>query len=71
MPSPSGFAVTIAAALIPAEEADKLLASLVELGAVDVKELAREDWESTGGWKALRPLQSRRLLQHLSRPTHS
>ena len=32
------------------------------LGAVDVEELTREDWESLPSWGALRPLQQRRLL---------
>lgn len=66
----SGFASMVTAARIPAGEADALLASLVHLGAVDVKELTEADWESTEGWGALRPLQKRRLLQYLFSPTH-
>ena len=33
------------------------------LGALDVNELTREDWERLPSWGALRPLQQRRLLE--------
>ena len=36
------------------------------LGAVDVEELTKEDWESLPSWGALKPLQQRRLLNSRS-----
>ena len=44
---------------------DKMLLGLEDMGAVDVKELDREDWEALEVWHSLRVLQKRRLLQFL------
>ena len=42
-----------------------LAKELETLGAVSTNELTTSDWESLEVWGSLRPLQKRRLLQHL------
>ena len=59
-----GFTSLVSAVCLPATMADELSSSLLDLGAVDVRELAVPDWESLACWPNLRPLQKRRLLQH-------
>ena len=45
-----------------------ILVGLEELGAVSVHELSIDDWAALGAWGVLKPLQRRRLLQHLGLP---
>lgn len=45
-----------------------ILVGLEELGAVSVHELSVDDWAALGAWGVLKPLQRRRLLQHLGLP---
>ncbi len=61
----TGFANLMRNAKIPPLAAAQLLQDVGAegLGAVDVNELTREDWESLPSWGALRPLQQRRLLE--------
>jgi hypothetical protein len=44
---------------------------LEQLGAVSVHELTVPDWAALSVWPALKPLQKRRLLQHLGLSSHS
>ena len=45
--------------------AEVLKAEVVELGAVDVRELARSDIEALAAWRGLREMERRRLLRAL------
>ena len=63
-----GFADLAAAVQLPPGAVKALGEDLEELGAVDVKELSDDDWQSLGVWATLRPLQKRRLLQFLRAP---
>ena len=49
----------------PREAAEALLAELVELGAVHVRELLAAEGVSLAAWSLLRPLERRRLLRWL------
>ena len=58
----AGFEDLMQRALVPAAIASEMLKDLGALGAVDVKELCVEDWETLPSWSTLRILQQRRLL---------
>ena len=63
-----GFKSLMDTARIPEPERSTLADELAELGAVDVTELLQSDWEGLAAWSGLRPLQQRRLLQHVIGP---
>ena len=42
-----------------------MVEDLEELGAINVKEPNRSQWESLAAWALLKPLQKARLLNHL------
>ena len=46
-------------------QADALLADVLAIGAVSVAEVFPADWAKLKSWAALRPLEKRRLLQHI------
>lgn len=50
---------------VPRDVAGSLRSGLSELGAISVSELTVEDWKSLEVWAVLRPLQQRRLLNHV------
>ena len=50
------------AAQVPTDVREALTRDVVAAGAVDVKELTRQDWENLESWQLLRPLQRRRVL---------
>ena len=50
---------------LPTGVAEGLLEDLEELGAVNVTEPSRGEWESLHFWSLLKPLQLKRMLQHL------
>ena len=60
-----GFQELVAAARLPESASGTLLEDLVAIGAVSVSELTTSDWECLRSWGVLRPLQKRRLLQHV------
>ena len=62
-----GFAALMAEARIPTAGARSLLQDMVALGAVDVTELTKSDWESLPSWGSLLLFEKRRLLSHISR----
>ena len=49
----------------PAPVVEVLIGGLESLGAADVRELTLSDWESLEAWTMMRPLQKRRLVQHV------
>ena len=49
----------------PRPVVEALVEDLEQLGAVDVSELAPTDWQALNVWSLLKPLQQRRVLQHL------
>ena len=63
-----GFKHLMEVARIPHPEQHALATDLEELGAADVAELMQSDWESLASWSRLKPLQQRRLLQHVIGP---
>ena len=62
-----GLQELLAATKLTDSAAKALLHDLEEFGASggSVQELSKEDWESLVVWGLLRPLQRRRLFQHL------
>ena len=60
-----GMDALVQEAQVPREAAEALLAELVELGAVHVRELSAGEWASLAAWSLLRPLERRRLLRWL------
>lgn len=50
---------------LPSSVASALQAELLELGAVDVRELPAAEWETLKAWALLKPLQQRRVLRWL------
>ena len=62
-----GLQELLAATKLTDSAAEALLQDLEEFGASggSVQELSKEDWESLVVWGLLRPLQRRRLFQHL------
>lgn len=60
-----GMDALVQEAQVPREAAEALLAELVELGAVHVRELPAAEWVSLAAWSLLRPLERRRLLRWL------
>lgn len=67
--SVDGFDTLCSQSKIPQHLAPKVEAELHALGATDVRELTLEDWHSLVSFKALKPLEARRLLASLSFPT--
>ena len=63
-----GFVKLMETARIPGPMQAALAQELQELGAVDVGELTADDWQGLVSWAALRPLQQRRILQHVVGP---
>ena len=61
-----GLAELLAAVMVRTEVSEAILEDLEGLGAVSVSELRLGDWESLNAWSLLRPLQKRRLLDHLA-----
>ena len=61
----AGYRETSQVARIPDAASQALLGDLMDLGAVDVKELVVEDWAYLPSWGQLRMLEKRRVLQHL------
>ena len=59
-----GFGHLVAVTFIPKTAADQVLQDLLNLGAVHVQELTRNDWAALPSFAALLPLQQRRLLFH-------
>jgi hypothetical protein len=53
-------------ARLPEQVCAAFVEDLEQLGAVAVAELSLTDWEALNAWALLRPLQVRRILQHLS-----
>ena len=60
-----GFKLLIETAQIPEQASNALLSDLEDIGAVDINELEQTDWDSLSSWASLRPLQQRRLKQHI------
>ena len=60
-----GMDALVQEAQVPREAAEALLAELVELGAVHVRELSAGEWASLAAWSLLGPLERRRLLRWL------
>ena len=56
-----GFVQTMALAKVLGSVVDGLLSDIIDLGAVHVDELFLSDWQALPSWKALRPLEARRL----------
>jgi hypothetical protein len=56
-----GFVQTMALAKVLGPVVDGLLSDIIDLGAVHVDELFLSDWQALPSWKALRPLEARRL----------
>ena len=52
-----GMDCLVQEAQVPREAAEALLAELVELGAVNVRELPAGEWASLAAWSLLRPLE--------------
>ena len=60
----AGFREMMAAVRAPSV-AEAILEDLETLGAARVSELTLSDWMALNSWSLLRPLQQRRLLQHV------
>ena len=60
-----GFAELMALAVVPPCTACALHRDLANLGAISVKEVGLDDWMSFPAWKALRPLEQRRMSKHI------
>ena len=58
-----GFQELASRALLPEEAAASLESALVQLGARDVREASREDWEGLSAFQVLKPFEMRRLLK--------
>ena len=58
----SGMAELAAPAQLPEAHVQQLEAQILSLGAVDVRELRRSDWQSLIAFNALKPFEQRRLL---------
>lgn len=67
----AGYKEMSQTARIPDAASRALLVDLVELGAVDVKELTADDWQSLPSWGQLHMLEKRRVLQLLFGPRAS
>ena len=50
---------------VPNEAAEALHEELVNLGAVHIREITKEEWSTLKAWSCLRPLAQRRWLSHL------
>ena len=61
-----GHPELMAAAEVSKPGSDALLHGLMALGAVDVQELSLTDWQEMECWTQLRPLEQRRLCQHIA-----
>jgi len=60
-----GLTGLLEAVKLPTGTAEAVVEDLEELGAINVKEPNRSEWESLAVWALLKPLQKTRLLQHL------
>lgn len=59
----AGLSELLGVLVLPDGAARAVLEDLEELGAIDVSEPTRVEWESLNAWGLLKPLQRRRLLQ--------
>lgn len=62
----TGFHELMREVHLPQEFSKVCHAEILELGAVDVKELATDDWEALSCWHMLRRFEQRRLLKSLA-----
>jgi len=62
-----GFADLMAAAKMTGPVVSDLLGEAIAVGAIDVEELALQDWQALPSWGSLRPLEVRRLGMALSK----
>lgn len=60
-----GLASVLEAARLPQSARDGIESEVKELGAIDVRELTRCDWESLRYWKMLKVMEQRRVLAQI------
>ena len=60
-----GMQELLEAASIPVSAREAVHQEVLGMGAIDVRELGRPDWESLQAWGGLREMERRRLLAHL------
>ena len=60
-----GMQELLEAASIPVSAREPLHQEVLGMGAIDVRELGRPDWERLQAWGGLREMERRRLLAHL------
>jgi hypothetical protein len=62
----NGLQALLHAANVPVAAQSMLAHEILSLGAIDVRELRRADWEALNSWRALREMERRRVLEKLS-----
>ena len=60
-PGACGLGALCAAARLPEDARSALLVDLLAMGAVDVRELGGQEWQSLAAWAQLKPLERCRL----------
>ena len=60
-----GLEELLEAAQAPASARSAIVGEIAALGAVDVQELGRADWEALSTWGSLRELEKRRIMKYI------
>jgi hypothetical protein len=60
-----GLSAVLEAARLPISACAAIQSEVKELGAIDIRELTRSDWEGLRCWKMLKVMEQRRVLSQI------